>query len=248
MTELGKNNPLVLRLKKLDGKEERYSQGLFLCEGFKLMAEALLRGADIRYVLALQGTALPELPEGAEVFEVSDSLMRALSPVKTPQGVLLVCGIPAEDKTLRGSRYIVLDGLQDPGNVGAILRTADAFGIDGIVLTPDCADPYNPKCVRASMGAVFKNNFFFCAREEISATFAPRPLYAAAAGGSLLAGSAELSDCAVIIGSEGAGVSQILKNAAAGLLSVPMEPGAESLNAAMAATVIMWEMYRQKER
>ena len=127
------------------------------------------------------------------------------------------------------------------------MRTADAFGVDGVVLTEDCADHYNPKCVRASMGAVFKNNFIFCPRQEIPALFAGRTLYAADMNGNVTAGKSNLSDCAVIIGTEGSGVSEFLKIAATGILSIPMEPGAESLNAAMAATVIMWEMYRGKE-
>ena len=247
MRELGKNNPLVTRLRKLKDKEERYAQGLYLCEGHKLLGEALTRGARVRYVLALEGERLPTLPDYTEVYTVSESLMAGLSPVKTPQGVLAVCVIPQEKTALEGRCHIVLDGLQDPGNVGTILRTADAFGVDGVVLTEDCADPYNPKCVRASMGAVFKNNFIFCPRQEIPALFAGRTLYAADMNGNVTAGKSNLSDCAVIIGTEGSGVSEFLKKAATGILSIPMEPGAESLNAAMAATVIMWEMYRGKE-
>ena len=118
----------------------------------KLLKEALLWGAEVRTVVATAGVDLPELPLGVRQVEVPAEVMKSLSPMETPQGTLFICAIHTEPlpEMLTGRRYVVLDTLQDPGNVGTILRTADAFHADGMFLVNGCADLYNPKTLRAT--------------------------------------------------------------------------------------------------
>ena len=141
---------------------------------------------------------------------VPPELLKSLSTTETPQGVLFLCRAPdlsAPDK-LTGTRYLVLDGVQDPGNVGTVWRTADAFGADGLILLPGCADPFSPKTVRATMGACFRLPVWEMERETLTArlTDAALPLYATALRADTEdVRRADLRRCAVVIGSEGRG-------------------------------------------
>ena len=140
-------------------------------------------------------------------------------------------------ETLSGKHYLVLDGVQDPGNVGTILRTADAFDCDGVFLVNACADLYNPKTARATMGAIFRREAYTVTAEELFALLRKSgvPLYGTALRDDTVPlAEADLARAAVAIGSEGC----------AKTLKIPMNPRCESLNAAIAATVVLWEMYR----
>ena len=119
----------------------------------KLLEEAAHWGASLTAGVYTEGTSLPSLPEGVRLVEGPEGLMAAISPMEAPQGALFVAKQPGlgPPERLTGSRYLALEGVQDPGNVGTILRTADAFGVDGLFLLEGCADLYNPKTVRASM-------------------------------------------------------------------------------------------------
>ena len=152
-----RTNPLMTHIRKLSSSAAyRREQGEFLCDSPKLLAEALLWKAPILTVVATSGHQLPPLGGDVRVVEVPEDVMASVSPMKTPQGVLFTCRLPRTQlpDTLEGRCYMVLDGVQDPGNVGTIWRTADAFGCDGLVLLPGCADPYSPKTVRSSMRGV----------------------------------------------------------------------------------------------
>ena len=155
-----RQNPLITRLRRLGAeKKTRRAQGVFLCEGTKLVGEALRWGPPPELLAVAEGTAPPaELPAGVRVVEVPEALLRAVSTVETPQGMLAVCRTPdtAPPETLPEGRLLVLDGVQDPGNVGTVWRTADAFGAAGLFLLPGCAEPFAPKTVRATMGACFR--------------------------------------------------------------------------------------------
>ena len=142
----------------------------------------------------------------------------------------------------------MLDGVQDPGNVGTIWRTADALGADGLLLVNGCADPYGPKTVRASMGACFRLPVWEAGPEELCALLerSGLPLYATALRADTVSlEQAGLGRCAVIIGSEGRGVSQSLLDRSGQTIRIPMRSRCESLNAAAAASVVLWEMVRQ---
>lgn len=245
-----RQNPLCTHIRKLAASASyRRQHGEFLCDSPKLLEEALLRGGDLHTVVCTEGAALPPIPAGVRLVQVPGDVMESLSPAKTPQGVLSVCGmlstkLPAK---LEGKRYVVLDGVQDPGNVGTILRTADAFSADGMLLVNACADLYNPKTVRATMGAVFRCPVWTCDVEALREllTVSGLPMYGAALRTDTLdARTVDYSRCAIAIGSEGKGLSQAMLERCDRTVMIPMQAHCESLNAAIAATVLLWEAAR----
>ena len=247
-----RSNPLVTRLRKLNSKRSaRREEGVFCGEGPKLLAEALKWGADLETVICAEGTELPTLPPTTRVVEVPASLLSAVADTETPQGIVFVCK-SAEltlPKTLKGRRYLVLDGVQDPGNVGTIWRTADAFGADGLILCNGCADPLSPKTVRSTMGAIFRMPVYEATLEETAQALAAAgiPLYTTALREDTVdVRELTLSRSAVIIGSEGRGVSDLALELCSRTVKIPMTSRCESLNAAMAASVVLWEMARSE--
>ena len=243
-------NPLVAYVRKLNSKRAfRRAENAFAAEGPKLLAEALRWGVRVETVLAAPGVPLPELPAGTRAVELPDQLLAYAADTETPQGIVFICkGKPlAMPERLEGSRWLVLDGVQDPGNVGAIWRTADAFGADGLILCNGCADPWNPKTVRATMGAVFRLPVYEGTLEDAAErlTAASVPLYAAALGEDTEdIRNMTLEQAAVIIGSEGRGVSDAALSLCQKTVKIPMRARCESLNAAVAASVALWEMAR----
>ena len=249
-----KSNPLLARVRRLNSRRSfRREENAFAAEGPKLLSEALRWGARVEAVIAVPNTTLPELPAGVRVVEVPDRLLASIADTESPQGIIFVCrgkslAMPAR---LEGRRYLVLDGVQDPGNVGTIWRTADAFGADGLVLCNGCADPWGPKTVRATMGAAFRLPVYEGALEEAADRLAQAgvPLYAAALREDTTdVRVADLKNCAVVIGSEGRGVSRQALALCEKTVKIPMSPRCESLNAAVAASVVLWEMARNDGR
>lgn len=243
-------NPLLARVRKLNSRRSfRREEGAFAAEGPKLLGEALRWGGELEAVICAPGVALPELPARVRVAEVGDSLLASIADTQSPQGIVFICkgkALSVPDR-LTGGRYLLLDGVQDPGNVGTIWRTADAFGADGLILCGGCADPWNPKTVRATMGAVFRLPAYECGLEEAADRLAAAglPLYAAALRDDTAdIRQMELGRCAVAIGSEGRGVSQRTLELCEKTVKIPMSPRCESLNAAAAAAVVLWEMAR----
>lgn len=243
-----RQNPLCAHLRKL-ASSSRYRRecGEYLADGRKLWEEAVRWQAPIRRLVTTPDVAV-DVPQGVEHTVVAPELMAYLSPMESPQGFLFTVSTP--DKTgldLPGERFLVLDGLQDPGNVGTIWRTADALGADGLLLVNHCADPYGPKTVRATMGACFRLPCRETTPEELKDFLARRdiPLYAAdLTEDSVEVRKAELSRSAVVIGNEGHGVSPEVRGLCLGTVSIPMRSRCESLNAAVAAAIFLWEMGR----
>lgn len=243
-----RKNPLIVHLKKL-GAEAAYRResGEFLCDGEKLLREAIAYGADVTAVL-YSGAAPDELPDTVPVFRADYELIETVSPLKTPQQVVFSCKMPKPSafSEVKGCT-IILEGLQDPGNVGTIIRTAAAFGVTGVLLTGGCADPYNPKTIRATMGAVFRQPV---ADTDLAGIKALKEqgvrLYGAAlAPGSLDIRKVRLENAAVAIGSEGRGLSEDLLALCDETIIIPMLPTSESLNAAVAASIVMWEGFKE---
>lgn len=244
-----RSNPLTGHIRKLiKDRSYRRQCGEFVCDGVKMLEEGLKWKAEFTSVVLTQGLEVP-LPEQGRIVEVPASLMASLSPMKAPQGVLFTCRLPEQrpPERLTGRTYLVLDGLQDPGNVGTIWRSASAFGADGLILTGNSADPYNWKAARASMGAVFRLPVWTLTCPELKALcrVSGLPLY----GTALREDTEDLrslssAPCVLAVGSEGRGLSQELLSLCDKTLKIPMDPGCESLNAAMAATVALWERYR----
>lgn len=245
-----RSNALITHVRKLNAsRAHRRAEGAFVCEGPKLLEEALQWGAGLSAVLVSEGTGLPTLPEGVRVAQVPADLMKSICDTGTPQGVLFLCSTPdlALPGTLTPGRYLVLDGVQDPGNVGTVWRTADAFGAEGLILLPGCADPFSPKTVRATMGACFRLPVWETDRETLKRTLdgAGIPLCATALRDDTQdVRTAGLGSAAVVIGSEGQGVSDAVLALCETTVKIPMTPRCESLNAAVAAAVVLWEMYR----
>lgn len=243
-------NALMTHLRKLSSSAAyRRQQGEYLCDSPKLLGEALLWEAEIVTVVTTRVDALPQLPAGVRVVMVPEDVMASVSPMKTPQGVLFTCRLPdtALPEQLEGKRYMVLDGVQDPGNVGTIWRTADAFGCDGLILLPGCADPYSAKTVRASMGALFRLPVYTAEAAEMKAVLEASdiPLYGAALREDTLdARQVDYTRAALAIGSEGRGLTEEMLSLCDRTIRIPMTERCESLNAAIAATVLLWEAYR----
>ena len=247
MTEIritARKNPLLQQVKKLlSSRKEREEAGLFVADGTKLLREAVAYWPGLDTVILSDGVEA-EVPENVRLIRVPADVMASVSPMQSPQGALFLCRLPDKTAFVPKSGMLLLDGIQDPGNLGTILRTADALQIP-VALLEGCADPYSHKVVRASMGAVFRT-------PPVSVTWAEAELACKAAG--IPVGVTALSDrakdlrkadlrrMAVVIGSEGQGVrQQILKSADAQLI-IPMNERCESLNAAVAATIVMWQM------
>lgn len=249
-TITSRQNPLMTHLRKLSSSRSyRVKSGEYLCDGTKLLQEALKWSAPVKTALFSEGVDIPELPGSVRAVRVSEELMRSVSPMETPQGALFTVALPETKlpETLAGKHYLVLDGVQDPGNVGTILRTADAFECDGVFLVNACADLFNPKTARATMGAIFRREAYGVTPEELFALLSKSgvPLYGTALRDDTVPlAEADLARAAVAIGSEGRGLSEQVLGACEKTLKIPMNPRCESLNAAIAATVVLWEMYR----
>lgn len=247
-----RSNSLVMRVKKINSKRSaRREENVFCGEGPKLLAEALKWGNELETVICTQGVTLPEVPETVRVVEVPEALLSAMSDTETPQGIIFIArgGSMELPEKLHGRRYLVLDGIQDPGNLGTILRTADAFGADGVILCNGCADPWNPKTVRATMGAIFRLPVYEASLDEVATKLSAAgiPLYATALREDTIdARSIALTEAAVIIGSEGRGVSARSLELCEKTIKIPMRSRCESLNAAIAASVVLWEMAREQ--
>jgi TrmH family RNA methyltransferase len=170
--------------------------------------------------------------------------MESISPMQSPQGALFLCRLPEKKAFCPKPGMLILDGIQDPGNLGTILRTADALQVP-VVLLEGCADPYNHKTVRASMGAVFRTPVVSATWQEVKKACAAAEIPVAVTALTERAKdlrSAPLKTMAVVIGSEGRGVRQEILDDADAELIIPMNPDCESLNAAIAAAIVMWQM------
>jgi TrmH family RNA methyltransferase len=244
---VSRKNPLVVHMKKLGADSGyRHEHGEFLCDGEKLLKEALAFGADITSVL--YSSKEPEgLPEHVPSYVVAYDILESVSPLKTPQDVIFSCRLPdGIVSPITGGFHIILEGIQDPGNVGTILRTAGAFNTGSVILTGDCADPYNPKTIRATMGAIFRQHMTVMELDGIRALKDNGfRIYGAALGAdSRDVRDVSFQNAAVAIGSEGRGLSPELLSMCDEKIIIPMSPNCESLNAAVAASIIMWEATR----
>ena len=247
MTEMrisSRKNPLLQQVKKLlSSKKERENAGLFAADGTKLLQEAVKYYPGLDTVILSDGVEA-EVPDHVRLIRVPEDVMASISPMETPQGALFLCRLPGRTAFQPQPGMLLLDGIQDPGNIGTILRTADALEIP-VVLLEGCADPYSHKVVRASMGAVFRTPVLQSTWAEAKAACAAAGIPVAVTALSDRAKDirgADLSKMAVVIGSEGRGVRREVLESADAELIIPMNPRCESLNAAIAATICMWEM------
>ena len=214
----------------------RRERGETVLDGEKLLGEALSSGCEVTSVLSDEARPPERLPEGAKLYA---------SPVKNSPGPVFTVRLPERRAPERVDCAVVLESVQDPGNVGTVIRTANALGVGAVILTGGCADPASPRCVRATMGAAFRQ---YVAETDLAGLAEllrawDLPLYGAAlAPGARDIREARLERAAVAIGNEGHGLSAGLMELGAGAVIIPMAPGSESLNAAVAGAIVMWEL------
>ena len=242
-------------VRSLADKTARLEYGLFAVEGRKLAAEALSSGYEVEALYVTENASCRPQFESCEHFEaVSAKDMERMSKLKTPSEVLAVLRIPKTDDCLESfgnTLSLCLDGIQDPGNIGTIIRIADWFGIENVVCSPDCADLYNPKTVQATMGALFRVNTVYTPLPELLEKTVARsvPVYGTFLDGRNLYDSQLSAGGVVILGSEGRGISPQTAPYVSERLFIPPFPhfrhGSESLNVAAAAAVVCAEFRRR---
>ena len=239
-----RKNPLLQQVKKLlTSRKAREEAGLFVSDGTKLLEEAVKYFPGLDTVILSDGVEA-NVPDHVKIIRVPGDVMESISPMQSPQGALFLCRLPEKRAFIPQKGCVFLDGIQDPGNLGTMLRTADALEIP-LVLLEGCADPYSHKVVRSSMGAVFRTPVIRSTWAEVQAGCKAAGIPIAVTALSDRAKDirgAELSQMAVVIGSEGQGVRKEILEAADAELIIPMNPKCESLNAAVAATIVMWQM------
>ncbi len=244
-------NKIVKNTRKLFERSGRKALQQFIIEGRRLVADAIAAGAEVDYVLVEEGVDFTA--DGVEIHTLSSKAFSSLKTTVNSQGILAVVKM-VEDRALSvkdGKRcfYIYLDGVSDPGNMGTIIRTADACGADGVILSKNCVDVYNPKVVRSTMSAIFNVPIYF--DDEIRSAVATLK----SGGVSVISGSLEgdksLYDidftgrCAIVIGNEANGITDEITSMSDKLIKIPIIGKAESLNAAVACAVISYEALRQ---
>ena len=243
-----RRNPVCVHVKKLGTSAAyRAEHKQFVCDGMKMLEEAVKSGAGI--ITVITASSLPfSLPPETEIYHAAQEMLDYLSPLKSARDILFICKIPeAETCDISDGIHILLDNIQDPGNTGTIIRSASGFGMDSVILAGLCCDPYNPKTIRATAGAIFRQRIIKISIPELEVLKNKGVSFT----GTGLSGSGspvteELPENTVIaIGNEGTGLSDEILALCSRTVEIPMEQGCESLNAAVAASIIMWE-YKRK--
>ncbi len=236
-----KQNALIKEIRSLSDKKNRDKLGLFIIEGVKPVKEAVSLGIEIKVVVGTEKGLYGICFKDFAVETVTDEVFDYISEEKTPQGVLAVAYKPKNQLVSPVGNALLLDGVSDPSNVGAIIRTAAAAGYNYIYTTADCADPYSQKAVRASMSGVFRVRVV---RADIDALLdaVALPLVVADMDGESVFDLTLNGAHCLVIGSEGHGVSDKVLSKAKHVVKIPMENGVESLNAAVSAGILMYSL------
>lgn len=265
-----KSNSFIVRISKLKDKKYRRADSLFRFDGIKLFDEAAANNVEIKYVILSESQSAKIRPAVEEklrkyqniigLYIASDDVFAKLTDESSPEGIITVCAflnsIKRVDnyssfaKEIKEGSILMLESVRDVGNMGTIIRSAKAFSIDALIISSDCADLYNPKTIRAAMGALFTQKIYV-ADDMVAAITALRGegahVYATALNREArMLGSVELKrGDAILVGNEGHGLSNEVISASNECLFIPMEEGSESLNASIAASICIWEIYRQ---
>lgn len=230
-----KSNPTIKKISSLAEKKYRRLYGLFIVESVKAVDECLSSGMEVEEIVCTQGLS----DKYPNAIVITDELFERISTEKTPQGVLAVVKLPQKQLSAPDGNCLLLDRLQDSGNIGTIIRTANAAGYTDIYLV-NCADAYSPKAVRASMGGVFYVNLHECGYDEVFELLEGTPLITAdMSGEDIFAFNAPEKFC-LCIGNEGGGVSETIVNHSAYKVKIPMRETCESLNAGVSAAIAMY--------
>lgn len=249
-----KDNPIIKLYQKLSiSKKERIQYGLFVLEGLRITEDAL-RDSHVSTLIFTENAYRKYSEQlfqadlkDTKTIVISNELGNRISSTETTQGVFAICSIPVQKTPVfnENSKYIVLYGLQDCGNVGMIIRTADALGIDGIILSGSC-DLYSPKVIRSTMGSVFRTNIYIENDKEKLFAILEKNNVITSAG--VIDGETLVTECsfsgkhAVFIGNEGNGLPREVSERCDRRITIPMKGTINSLNAGMASGILMWEM------
>jgi TrmH family RNA methyltransferase len=260
------HNNFIKKLKCLKERKERHTTKSYLVEGLRLVKHAFtLNLAPLEIVITSSFQRAPEQAAFINQIErmqlpltvVSDLIFEKLADTHTPQGILAVMPMPCYelDRLLNspGARlWLLLDNIQDPGNLGTMLRSCDAAGFSGMILSKNCADIFSPKVLRSTMGSIFHTPFVYVDNLAETITHLRHcgiRVYATHLAGAHNCYTTDLTNnIAVVIGNEAAGVSEPVVQACDAMIKIPMQGEAESLNAAVAASVLMFESLRQRQQ
>lgn len=261
MDIMSKKNPLIKRVKGLLKRKNRDAENLFIVEGIKVVEEAFAYDMEIEHIFYTDNVAsinggdqFIKTIENSNVdkYLVSEEVFKEISDTKTPQGVVGVLRKPERDfekidlESLKKTLY--LDGIQDPGNMGTIIRTAEAFAFDCIFIKKGTVDPYSPKVVRATMGSIYRMPIYYLEDNIGELQYLKDngfKLYTTYLEGSIPIKDVDYSQKFIItIGNESSGVLDDVVNISDKLVKIPMDGKAESLNAAIASSIIMYEASR----
>ncbi len=255
-----RRNARILEARKLKRRLHREEQGRFLLEGIRGIEDALITGARIHEVLISpylfrnpRGCALHErlVAAGIEIYGVTEEVLEHVADTDTPQGAVAIVGIPDSELCLHGSPLVLLaDGISDPGNLGTLIRTADAFGLSGIILSGDVVDPFNSKCVRATMGSILRVPLVSFKKVKDSIEFLKKHEFSIVAADTKADTTCYDYDfcgkCGILVGSEAHGLTKEVQRLCDRAVRIPMMGDAESLNAGVAGSILMYEAYRQR--
>lgn len=243
-----RKNPNVLFWRSLKDRSARENNGLFIAEGEKLLREAVAASIPVEAILVRDGDTTYSPPETLSdkipVYRLTEDVFDSVCTLKTKQGTAaLIRLIP---RPASGPRLVALDHIQDPGNTGTIIRTADAAGMDGVILTSDSSDPYSQKALRASMGSIFHIGISIV--DDLPSALSTLrgqgySVICSALGGDPFYSRRDIgSSFVLVIGNEGNGISAPVRKEATHILALPMPGNAESLNAAAAASIMMYDL------
>lgn len=255
-------NSIIKDVKSLKNKKNRDEKKSYFIEGIKMVEEALKEEADIttiffsdEFILRESTSSLVNIITASKLkyFTIPEKLFKEISDTENPQGILAI--VRQKDTILEkiinnNSSLIILDKIQDPGNIGTIIRTADAAGFDGIIISKGSVDIYNPKVVRSTMGSIFRIPVYFS--ENLVDTIKTIQLKGTKVIAAHLKGNKNYFEfdmsgaIAIIIGNEANGISDDIAALADSLVLIPMAGKTESLNASVAASLLIYEVYRQK--
>ncbi len=254
-----RKNTRIQQIKKLlSSTSFRQSEGVFIVEGVRLVEEALASGWALREILVSTGLN----PRGRDLYdksagtgctryEVSDEVMVEITDTETPQGIVAVVEMQQLPLPQTLDFVLVLDAIRDPGNVGTILRTACAAGVNAVLIAPETADPFSPKVLRAGMGAQLKLPVWVCDWQTLSRLIIEKAglrVLLADSGDGVVFWKAPLNQAvALIVSNEASGPSTSARSLADGVITIPMTGNIESLNAAIAASLLVYEVLRQRQ-
>ena len=244
-----KDNEIIKNIKKL--KEKKYRLDSYIVEGIKMVKEAISENQEIALIAIREDFKIDFDTKNTKIVTISNKIFNDISDVKTPQGILAVIKKNQNNQIETNQEYILaLDSLQDPGNMGTIIRTADSANINQIIINKTTVDPYSPKVIRSTMGAIYRTNIIEV--EDLKATLKEMQSKGFQIITTDLKATQSIYDInynnktVVVIGNEANGVSQEILQTADKKVIIPMLGKTESLNASIAASIMIYEYVRQK--